>query len=523
MKFSPSSVFSRMPLRQKTISFVSALFLLFFISSALLLLATFSAALNRQSENSADLIAESIAGISAFHIYNYSYYSLDEVTRKMMLEQDGQQTILGVLVLDTGGRLLNPSGFDFRRRLGDLDPRNYFVKTKPAVFTQGPLAEEVGAVQVYFSRQFVRNERSRMVLFLGAFVLISTLMLIMSTSLYTRKVILDPLSDLQRASNRVARGEYDVGLNISRKDELGDLARDISLMAGTIEESINRITEVNNSLEEKVRQRTRELVDAERMAAISNMVIGMAHEINTPVGNIILAASHLQEISGQAKTRLETSGSGDPPEQLPRQELEQDLKTIENAMDIILEGARQASELIERFRSLTVLPAEEQRQGFDLFEHIQVVSESILSDSGASATQVRMEGERPMMVSSYRGYFTRILSVLIDNALTHGGLEANALMLGLEIAREGNSVYLRFSNNGTAISQDKRQLIYEPFYTTHRGAGHTGLGLYVAYSIIVNEMNGTIRHENPGGGGVAFHMTFPNIAMADDSVNPEML
>jgi signal transduction histidine kinase len=259
------------------------------------------------------------------------------------------------------------------------------------------------------------------------------------------------------------------------------------------------------------------------MAAISNMVIGMAHEINTPVGNIILAASHLQEISGQAKTRLETSGSGDPPEQLPRQELEQDLKTIENAMDIILEGARQASELIERFRSLTVLPAEEQRQGFDLFEHIQVVSESILSDSGASATQVRMEGERPMMVSSYRGYFTRILSVLIDNALTHGGLEANALMLGLEIAREGNSVYLRFSNNGTAISQDKRQLIYEPFYTTHRGAGHTGLGLYVAYSIIVNEMKGTIRHENPGGGGVAFHMTFPNIAMADDSVNPEML
>jgi HAMP domain-containing protein len=257
MKFSPSSVFSRMPLRQKTISFVSALFLLFFISSALLLLATFSAALNRQSENSADLIAESIAGISAFHIYNYSYYSLDEVTRKMMLEQDGQQTILGVLVLDTGGRLLNPSGFDFRRRLGDLDPRNYFVKTKPAVFTQGPLAEEVGAVQVYFSRQFVRNERSRMVLFLGAFVLISTLMLIMSTSLYTRKVILDPLSDLQRASNRVARGEYDVGLNFSRKDELGDLARDISLMAGTIEESINRITEVNNSLEEKVRQRTR--------------------------------------------------------------------------------------------------------------------------------------------------------------------------------------------------------------------------------------------------------------------------
>jgi two-component system NtrC family sensor kinase len=510
VNFSPGTPFPGLPLRQKTISFVSILFLMFFLSSALLLLSAFSTALNRQAESSAGLIAESIAGISAFHIYNYSYYSLDEVTRKLIVEEDGQQTILGVLVLDNEGRLLNPSGFDFRRRVDGLDRRSYFVIEKPAIFSQGPLENEVGSVQVYFSRQFVQNERNRMVIFLSAFALISTLLLIISTSLYTRKVILDPLSELQKASDRIARGNYQVDLRLGRKDELGELARDISLMAGTIEESMTRITEVNNSLEEKVRQRTRDLVDAERMAAVGNMVIGMAHELNTPVGNIILAASHLQETGERALSVLHSSD--DMSKDVLRQTIGQDLQNMHNATEIIVEGARRSSQLIERFRSFSVRPAEEQRQSFDLIEHIRVVVDSILSDSGAAVAEIRIEGEPHLMVSSYRGYFTRILSVLIENALDHSGLAPEALILVLEIVNENDSVYLRFFNNGRMIAQDQRQLIYEPFYTTLRGGGHTGLGLYVVYNLIVNEMSGTIRHENLLEEGVVFHMTFPGIS-----------
>ncbi len=496
-------------LARKTTAAVAGIFLVFFLGSALALVGIISDALERQSRSNAELITEAIAGISAFHIFNYSYYSLDEVTRNLLVRQNGEQFILGVLVYDNEGNVLNPSGLDFRKELAGMDKNDFMVSSGTAVYTQGILRETVGSVEIYFSRIPLRSQILRIEILLGIFALAASALLLTLTSLFTRRAILDPLNQLRAASASVTRGNFTVMLDVERRDELGDLARDIVDMARTLEKQISQIQETNTGLEEKVRLRTSELVRAERMAAVTNLVFGMAHEINTPVGNILLAASLQRDRISDVRSRLEKAGGNDAS-----QIINSHLDGLESSLSIILDSTDRAAKLIGSLRSFRGLNITEERVEFNITEHSEVMIRALLSDFDAEAVTINISAEDTISIRGYPGFYTQLFSVLISNALTHSGLPPDKISISVSLSTSRKLLHIGFSNNGLLIEESIIEHIYEPFFTTERGRGHTGLGLYILYNIIVNDLKGTIRHENISG-GVQCLIEIPDVAPAE--------
>jgi len=228
----------------------------------------------------------------------------------------------------------------------------------------------------------------------------------------------------------------------------------------------------------------------------------VAHEINTPVGVGVTAASHLE---ARTKAMLAQYQDG----ALKRSSLEEFLGVCDESTRMILVNLRRASDLIRSFKQVAVDRSTEERRVFGLRDYLEEVLLSLKPHLKNSAIAVELFCDPDIELDSYPGAFSQILTNLVMNALLHAYDPGQAGNITITCAREGQRLRFAFADDGKGIAPEHLDKIFEPFYTTKRGRGGTGLGLHILYNIVTQRLSGTVRCESAPGRGTTFILDVP--------------
>ena len=342
------------------------------------------------------------------------------------------------------------------------------------------------------------------------------------------------LKGLLGAAARLGAGDLEARSGLAqggvRDDELGQLGQAFDSMAQALEKRErerdsyeNEVCELNEFLEERVEKRTRELAQAnqeltramerlsqaqaqliqsEKMASLGGLVAGVAHEINTPVGIGVTAASHLEDKTKAVQAEFRAGA-------LKRAGLEEYLGVCDESSHMILTNLRRASDLIRSFKQVAVDRSTEERRIFGLRAYLEQVLLSLRNQLKKTALVVELECAPELEIDSYPGVWSQIVTNLVLNALQHAFDPGQAGRIGLRAVVEAERLRFIFSDDGKGIAPEHLGRIFEPFFTTYRQKGGSGLGLSIVYNLVTQTMGGTIHVASAPGQGTTFSISIP--------------
>ncbi|HTU78229.1 MAG TPA: ATP-binding protein [Solirubrobacteraceae bacterium] len=268
-----------------------------------------------------------------------------------------------------------------------------------------------------------------------------------------------------------------------------------------IEEVQRTADELRTALESLGQARDR-LVQSEKMAALGQLVAGVAHEINTPIGVALTAATHLGERTGEFRQSFTEN-------RMKRSELQAYMDLAGESADLLRYNIQRAAQLIQSFKQVAVDQASEQHRSFELKSYLEQLIASLAPEVRKAGHSLTMTCEEGIELTSYPGALAQVLSNLVSNAIVHAYERGTAGTIALAAAPEGADVALTVSDNGRGIPPEDLSRIYDPFFTTRRGAGGTGLGLHIVYNIITETLHGRILCRSTPGQGTSFTAVIP--------------
>ncbi len=247
----------------------------------------------------------------------------------------------------------------------------------------------------------------------------------------------------------------------------------------------------------------RHMMAQEKLAALGAMVAGVAHELNTPIGNSLLVASSLlsrtQEFEGRvARQALRRSDWADYASQS-----RQGLEVIERSMET-------AAALVRSFKQVAVDRSAEQRRGFGLAELCEQCAQTMSLSLRRAGLQLDLAVPRELRLESFPGALSQVLVILLNNAMTHAfeGREGGRLLLGAEsLGPERLRLWLQ--DDGVGMNEAVLARIFEPFFSTKFGQGGSGLGLSICHNIVETLLGGKIRASSQPGAGSRFSIELP--------------
>jgi PAS domain S-box-containing protein len=293
------------------------------------------------------------------------------------------------------------------------------------------------------------------------------------------------------------------------------------------------LVSLNSELEQRVRQRTQEISDAnaqlrdtlatlqvaqgellrsEKLSSLGALVAGVAHELNTPLGNSLTVATTLADRLREFNREFE-SGS------LRRSALSDFLAFNHQASGILTSSLLKASELITHFKQVAVDQTSAQRRPFDLAEVVGNVVLTLQPQFKATPHRIAVEIPPDISLDSFPGPLGQVLTNLVNNALLHGFHDIAAGRVCISAERVDDQVRLRVSDNGRGIPPEHLSRVFDPFFTTRLGQGGSGLGLHIVYSIVTRVLGGRIMLTSQPGEGTTFNLELPLVAPAQSQDN----
>lgn len=236
------------------------------------------------------------------------------------------------------------------------------------------------------------------------------------------------------------------------------------------------------------------------MAALGSLVTGVAHEINTPIGVAVTAASYLNEITAELFTISREIGIDD-------ETFSDHLNDISEASKIVLKNLERASRLVQSFKQLSVDQSSEPLRSFELHSYLEDVILSLSPSLRKSTVDIQVECPKKITMKSYPGAFAQIITHLVMNAYVHGFKDDLAGTITIALDEMDGVVHIIFKDTGVGMNPTTLNRIYEPFFTTKRSIGGSGLGLSIVYSLVTQTFNGTIHCDSKEKIGTTFFIT----------------
>ena len=244
------------------------------------------------------------------------------------------------------------------------------------------------------------------------------------------------------------------------------------------------------------------LVEAEKMAALGGLVAGVAHEVNTPVGISITLASTLRDETQLLATLIETGC-------LKKSLLKHYLEIATEVSSLILSNLNSAGELVQSFKQVAVDQSSSERRSFKVKEYIQEVILSILPQFKQNLYKVSINGDDTIQIYSYPGALAQVITNFINNSILHAYLPNKIGNISIYIQQESDQVIIQYRDDGSGIDPEIFGRIYDPFFTTARDKGGTGLGLHITYNLVTQKLQGGIDCESELGKGTIFTVRLP--------------
>ena len=244
------------------------------------------------------------------------------------------------------------------------------------------------------------------------------------------------------------------------------------------------------------------LIQSEKAAALGGLVAGVAHEISTPVGIGVTAASHLEEKTRELNELYRQ-------DRVKRSDLDGYLDVASQTSEMILSNLVRAAELIQSFKQVAVDQSGEEWRSFKLKKYLGDVLLSLAPEYKRTSHTIELNCPDDLAIKSYPGAFSQIVTNLVINSLTHGfeGIEVGRVVM--DVSREGNDLLLNYRDNGKGMDKETVAKIFDPFFTTSRAKGGSGLGMHIVYNLVTHTLGGRIEVSSQPGEGAAFLITLP--------------
>ncbi|MCY0991808.1 HAMP domain-containing sensor histidine kinase [Nannocystis sp. ILAH1] len=252
----------------------------------------------------------------------------------------------------------------------------------------------------------------------------------------------------------------------------------------------------------------RELVRREKLAALGGLVAGVAHEVGTPLGVAVTAVSLAQDCLQELSDAFAAGA-------LRQRDLVGGLGRAREAADIGLGNLQRAAGLVAGFKQLAVDQSSESRRAVALGAHVHELLASLAPLYRRGPHRVEVDVRADLVVTTYPGAIAQIVTNLLHNALVHAfpSGHVGTVILWIDRSADGQ-VELGCGDDGVGISPELLRRVYEPFFTTARGSGGSGLGLHIVHNLVTDLLCGTIRAESTPGRGARFTVRFPAHAEA---------
>lgn len=347
------------------------------------------------------------------------------------------------------------------------------------------------------------------------FIFILLILVLMLTHFLSNRLSL-PLIQLSEFSDLLAKGDLSKRFQSNRIDEIGLLANRFNFMAESLES-------IKDTLEERVAERTldlekkneelenaliiikrtqEQLIQSEKLTGLSTLVAGISHEINTPLGVAITGNSFLEHLVENLIKSLKE-------ERLTAIELQNKLKQIKESSEIISRNLFRSKELVESFKKVSVDHSTDEKRYFFFVEYIQEVINSLSPLLRDTCSTVKIHAEKDFNFLGHPSDFAQIFTNLVTNSIKHGFKNQKNNEIHIHIKKSDDSVSIIYEDNGIGVKEDYLHRLFEPFFTTERTNGGTGLGLHIIYNIVNLKYSGKISVKNREDSGLRFTLSLP--------------
>ncbi|MFL0801989.1 MAG: hypothetical protein K6L80_16190 [Agarilytica sp.] len=457
--------------------------------------------------------------------------------------------ITGIDITDEEGKLVIQKGSSDR----DHSTKSFWHEF-PLIVKTKKNSQNVGIVRLYSDESIVFNRIKLGIQILLINAALKTFILSLLISIIFHRLLTKPLEKLALDATNIdlnSMHKERISVGTSEENELKLLELALNSMMDKISASMGSLDSLNQELENKVEERTRaldtmivqmtedqahlenevamrkqrekeleegrrelqrsldnlrltqeQLIESEKMASLGSLVAGVAHEINTPVGISLTGITHFQFMLDKINKQYKA-------EDLDEAQFEKfitDALEIARSINISLE---RAAKLVNSFKRVAVDQSHEQLHTFNFKEYLDEVLLSLQSKIKGTRVRVELECDPTIKLTNYPGSWSQIITNFITNSLTHGYAAHQDGTIHIRANIEEGMLLFVYHDDGNGIPDEIKTKVFDPFYTTNRENGGSGLGLNIVYNLVTQQMGGTITLESNEGAGVIFTILIP--------------
>ncbi|HEY0562281.1 MAG TPA: HAMP domain-containing sensor histidine kinase [Methylophilus sp.] len=272
----------------------------------------------------------------------------------------------------------------------------------------------------------------------------------------------------------------------------------------TVLERTKALTQSINQLKSAQTQ----LIESEKLAALGGLVAGVAHEVNTPLGVAVTAASVLEETLISMQTQLRD-------ESMTEASLKSLIETAIDSQTMLSSNLNRATRLIKDFKMTAVDQLSEKCCEFYVYQVIHALIESLVPVTKKLPVTVKLDCPPDLTMISLPGVLTQVLSNLIMNSIRHAFELILEPQISIAVREDDGTVIIEYRDNGVGVPKSLHERIFEPFFTTKRGKGGSGLGLNIVYNLVLRKLAGRLEFESAPGQGTHFTFYLPVAVLMD--------
>lgn len=343
--------------------------------------------------------------------------------------------------------------------------------------------------------------------------------IIMSAGVLIALSIRLPLAQIMASMRAITTGDYDRAVQgTTAKDEVGAMARAVEVFRENAiakretEDELRASKERAESALLELNTAQQNLIDAERLAALGGLVAGVAHEVNNPIGISLTVASSFARRADMFANELKS-------EPLRRSKLDEFVRTSRDAAQQLVANLQRAGELIQSFKQVAVDRSHAERRQFNLSESTDQIVASLRPVLKKAAIGLSVDVPEGLMIDGYPGAYGQILTNLFLNAVNHAfsGGRSGTITIAAR-ARGADDIEIIFADDGAGMTPDVQRQAFDPFFTTRRNEGGTGLGLHIVYNLVTQQLGGRMMLESRVGQGTTFRIIMPRIAKGQPTI-----
>ncbi len=323
-----------------------------------------------------------------------------------------------------------------------------------------------------------------------------------------------PLQQIMASMHAITTGDYDRRVQgTNARDEVGAMARAVEVFRENAIAKRETEDELRTSKEKaegallELNAAQQNLIDAERLAALGGLVAGVAHEVNNPIGISLTVASSFARRAEMFEAELRSDG------QLRKSQLEEFVRSSRDAAGQLVANLHRAGELIQSFKQVAVDRSHAERRQFSLSEATDQIIASLRPVLKRSPITLSVDVPEGLVIDGYPGSYGQILTNLFLNAANHAFADGRSGAISISARPRGSDdVEIIFADNGAGMTPDVQRQAFDPFFTTRRNEGGTGLGLHIVYNLVTQQLGGRMMLDSRLGQGTTFRIIMPRTA-----------